>query len=219
MQDDFPPLPPSPPPSPALRVVETAFLASTAALIWILSYTPLAPFMRLFFPIPVALAVMRWDPRTGAMALVVSALLLTVLMGPTRSILYVIPYGLLGYCCACLWRQRLSWYLSLVSGAALSTFGLVFQLLLSSLLLGENLWTYLTIQLTGLTNWLLDMSLGRFGLYWVAEPWMVQGVVLGFIAFNSLVYAFTVHLVAALVMEHFRCPLPPPPKWVQFLLD
>ncbi len=219
MQDDFPPLPPSPPPSPALRVVETAFLASTAALIWILSYTPLAPFMRLFFPIPVALAVMRWDPRTGAMALVVSALLLTVLMGPTRSILYVIPYGLLGYCCACLWRQRLSWYLSVVSGAALSTFGLVFQLLLSSLLLGENLWTYLTIQLTGLTNWLLDMSLGRFGLYWVAEPWMVQVVVLGFIAFNSLVYAFTVHLVAALVMEHFRCPLPPPPKWVQFLLD
>ena len=219
MQDDFPPLPPSPPPSPALRVVETAFLASTAALIWILSYTPLAPFMRLFFPIPVALAVMRWDRRTGAMALVVSALLLTVLMGPTRSILYVIPYGLLGYCCACLWRQRLSWYLSVVSGAALSTFGLVFQLLLSSLLLGENLWTYLTIQLTGLTNWLLDMSLGRFGLYWVAEPWMVQVVVLGFIAFNSLVYAFTVHLVAALVMEHFRCPLPPPPKWVQFLLD
>ncbi len=219
MQDDFPPLPPSPPPSPALRVVETAFLASTAALIWILSYTPLAPLMRLFFPIPVALAVMRWDPRTGAMALVVSALLLTVLMGPTRSILYVIPYGLLGYCCACLWRQRLSWYLSVVSGAALSTFGLVFQLLLSSLLLGENLWTYLTIQLTGLTNWLLDMSLGRFGLYWVAEPWMVQGVVLGFIAFNSLVYAFTVHLVAALVMEHFRCPLPPPPRWVQFLLD
>jgi len=219
VQDDFPPLPPSPPPSPALRVVETAFLASTAALIWILSYTPLAPFMRLFFPIPVALAVMRWDRRTGAMALVVSALLLTVLMGPTRSILYVIPYGLLGYCCACLWRQRLSWYLSVVSGAALSTFGLVFQLLLSSLLLGENLWTYLTIQLTGLTNWLLDMSLGRFGLYWVAEPWMVQVVVLGFIAFNSLVYAFTVHLVAALVMEHFRCPLPPPPKWVQFLLD
>ncbi|MFS8868735.1 DUF2232 domain-containing protein [Synechococcus sp. H65.1] len=219
MQDDFPPLPPSPPTSPALRVVETAFLASTAALIWILSYTPLAPLMRLFFPIPVALAVMRWDPRTGAMALVVSALLLTVLMGPTRSILYVIPYGLLGYCCACLWRQRLSWYLSVVSGAALSTFGLVFQLLLSSLLLGENLWTYLTIQLTGLTNWLLDMSLGRFGLYWVAEPWMVQVVVLGFIAFNSLVYAFTVHLVAALVMEHFRCPLPPPPKWVQFLLD
>lgn len=219
MQDDFPPLPPPPSRSPALRVVETAFLASTAALIWILSYTPLAPFMRLFFPIPVALAVMRWDPRTGAMALVVSGLLLTVLIGPTRSILYVIPYGLLGYWCARLWQQRLSWYVSVVSGAVLSALGLIFQLVLSSLLVGENLWIYVTIQLTGLTNWLLDVSLSRWGVYWVAEPWMVQVVVVGFIAFNSLIYVFTVHLVAALVMEHFRCPLLPPPKWVQFLLD
>lgn len=171
MQQDFPPLPPPPPRSPALRVVETAFLASTAALIWILSYTPLAPFMRLFFPIPVALAVMRWDPRTGAMALAVSALLLTVLMGPTRSILYVIPYGLLGYWCARLWRRRLSWYVSVASGAALSAFGLVFQLLLSSLLVGENLWTYVTIQLTGLTNWLLDVSLAG----WACTGWQNPG--------------------------------------------
>jgi uncharacterized protein YybS (DUF2232 family) len=153
------------------------------------------------------------------MALVVSGLLLTVLIGPTRSILYVIPYGLLGYWCARLWQQRLSWYVSVVSGAVLSALGLIFQLVLSSLLVGENLWIYVTIQLTGLTNWLLDVSLSRWGVYWVAEPWMVQVVVVGFIAFNSLIYVFTVHLVAALVMEHFRCPLPPPPKWVQFLLD
>ncbi|MFQ3585911.1 MAG: DUF2232 domain-containing protein, partial [Cyanobacteriota bacterium] len=111
------------------------------------------------------------------------------------------------------------WYVSVLSGALISAFGLIFQLLLSSLLVGENLWTYVTIQLTSLTNWLLDVSLSWLGVYWVAEPWMIQVVVVGFIGFNSLIYVFTVHLVAALVMEHFRCPLPPPPKWVQFLLD
>ncbi|MDX2273142.1 MAG: DUF2232 domain-containing protein [Cyanobacteriota bacterium] len=216
---EFPSLPPPPPRPPALRLVETAFLASTAVLAWILSLTPLAPIVRLFFPIPVALGVMRWDPRTGWMTLVVSGLLLTILMGPTRSILYVIPYAWIGQWCGELWKQGRSWYWSMLVGSLISTGGLIFQFVFSSVMLGENLWTYLTIQLTNLTNWLLDITLSRLGIYWVADPWMIQVTVIGFIALNSVIYVFTVHLVAALVMERLRCPLPPPPRWVQFLLE
>jgi uncharacterized protein YybS (DUF2232 family) len=209
----------SPPPSDPLYLVESAFLASTAVLVWLLSYSPLGPFVRLFFGIPVALGVMRWDPRTGLLTLVVSGLLLTIILGPTRSVLYVVPYGILGYWCGRLWRQGSSWYLSVLTGAGISTFGLMFQFLLSSLLVGENLWAYLTIQLTGFTNWILDLALSGLGIYVVAQTWMIQISVVGFIALNSVIYVFTVHLVAALVMERLKCPLPLPPKWVQFLLD
>lgn len=213
---DFPPLLPKPSP---LYLVESAFLSSTAVLVWLLSYTPLMPVARLFFSLPVALAIMRWNFRTGGLTLVVSALLLTILLGPTRSILYVIPYGLLGYWCGRLWKRGSSWYLSILTGSLISTFGLVFQFLLSSILVGENLWRYLMIQLTGLSNWLLDFILSGFGIYVTATPLVLQIVVVGFVAVNSLVYVFTVHLVAALVLERLRCPLPEPPRWVQFLLE
>ncbi len=216
LEADYPPLPPKP---ASLYLVEAAFLASTNVLVWLLSYTPIAPFARLFYPVPVVLAIMRWDRRTGLLTLTVTGLLLTILLGPTRSVFYLIPYGVLGYWCGCCWKDQRSWYISLLSGAAISTLGLVFQFLLSSILVGENLWTYLTIQLTSLTNWLLDVTLSWLEIYLAATPLMIQITVIGFIALNSLIYVFTVHLVAALITERFNCPLPAPPTWVKFLLE
>ncbi|MEN9204362.1 MAG: DUF2232 domain-containing protein [Thermostichales cyanobacterium SZTDM-1c_bins_54] len=198
----------------ARRQVEAAFLASTAALLWLLSFTPLLPLVRLLFPLPVALAVLRWDPRTGAMTVAVATLLLTLLIGPTRSVLYCMPYGILGWQCGRLWRQQRSWYRSLADSTLLMTLGLIFQLSLSSLLVGENLWSYVTLQLTGLTNGLLSW----LGLEVVAPLLLVQGVIVGFIAFNSLIYALTMHLIAAMLMERLQCPLPLPPPWLMALL-
>ena len=80
-----------------LRLVETAFLASTASLIWLVNYYfPLGPLLRVFFPVPIALVYLRWGYRASWMSALVSGLLLSVLMGPTRSILYVIPFGVMG---------------------------------------------------------------------------------------------------------------------------
>ena len=91
-----PPSPPLPQRSPrnrrTLMVVETAFLASTGSLIWLINYYfPLGPVLRIFFPVPVALAYLRWGSRAAWMTAVVSGLLLSVLMGPTRSIVFLIP--------------------------------------------------------------------------------------------------------------------------------
>jgi uncharacterized protein YybS (DUF2232 family) len=42
-------------------MVETAFLASTAALIWLVNtYFPPGPILRLLFPLPMALVYLRW---------------------------------------------------------------------------------------------------------------------------------------------------------------
>ena len=204
----------------ALRLVEISFLASAAALAWVVTIylNPTLPLLRLFFPLPVAISILRWDWRTGRMALAVSTLLLTVLIGPTRSIVYLMPYGLLGFLCGCMWQRQLSWYWSVLSGSVLSTLGLIFQLALSSVLVGENLWAFFTLQLTGFSNWLLDVTLGRLGLHVAASALTIQVAIVALVLLNSLVYVFTVHLVAALVMEKLGKSLPPPPRWVQLLL-
>ncbi|MHC5831106.1 MAG: DUF2232 domain-containing protein, partial [Nostoc sp.] len=49
-----------------LRMVETAFLASTASLIWFINfYFPLGPVLRIFFPVPIALVYLRWGKRAA----------------------------------------------------------------------------------------------------------------------------------------------------------
>ena len=72
-----------------LEMVETAFLASTGSLIWLINYYfPLGPILKMFFPIPIALVYLRRGFRASWMAALVSVLLLSVLMGPTRSIIF-----------------------------------------------------------------------------------------------------------------------------------
>ena len=187
---------------------------------WLVSIylNPALPLVRLFFPLPVAIAVLRWDVRAGQKCLAVSTLLLTVLLGPTRSIIYLMPYGTMGLWLGWQWQRRQSWVYSVGTGSLLSSFGLIFQLLLSSLLVGENLWALFTLQLTGLVNWLLDVSLSWLGIHLVATVALVQLTIVGLVVVNSIIYVFTLHLVAALVVEKLGQSLPPPPRWVEFLL-
>ncbi|XGB41003.1 MAG: hypothetical protein LVS60_11490 [Nodosilinea sp. LVE1205-7] len=69
-----------------LVMVETAFLASTAALIWLVNtYFPPGPILRILFPLPVALVYLRWGARAAWMTALVTGLLLAVLMGPPAA--------------------------------------------------------------------------------------------------------------------------------------
>lgn len=78
---------PTGPQSGPVAMVETAFLASTAALIWLVNtYFPPGPVLRVFFPLPMALVYLRWGPRAAWMSALVAGLLLAVLMGPPRKI-------------------------------------------------------------------------------------------------------------------------------------
>ncbi len=103
-------------------MVETAFLASTASLIWLINYYfPLGPLLKIFFPIPIALVYLRRGNRASWMAAMVSGLLLLVLMGPTRSIIFLMPYGLMGVLLGACWRRKVSWLFSIVLGALIGS--------------------------------------------------------------------------------------------------
>ncbi|MEB3310989.1 MAG: DUF2232 domain-containing protein [Snowella sp.] len=199
-----------------LAMVETAFLASTASLIWLINYYfPLGPVLTIFYSVPIALVYLRWGHRAATKGVIVAGLLLSVLMGPTRSIVFLIPYGLLSLQLGFCWRRQAPWVFSVFSGSLIGTFGFFFRVWLFSILLGENLWQYAIIQMTSLVDWLfLKLNI-------LAQPEfaLVQAIAILMIFFNNLVYVFVVHLVALLVFDRLGNAIPRPPQWVQTILD
>jgi uncharacterized protein YybS (DUF2232 family) len=215
-------LPPELPPRPAQAIstralVETAFLASTTALMTLVSFyiQPFWAILRIFFAIPVALAFMRWNRRTAWMTCIVSTLLLAVLLGPPRALQFLMPFGLLGVLLGYLWKRRMPWWVSIGWGTLLGLGGQFFQIGLLSILSGDNLWLYANQQGTSLFNWLM----GVFGWMLEANIVAVQALVVCLYLLNALIYNFTVHLVAYLLFERMGTPIPDPPEWVQVLVE
>lgn len=199
-----------------LEMVETAFLASAASLIWFVNfYFPLGPLLRIFFPVPIALVYLRWGSRAAWMAALVSGLLLSVLMGPTRSILFVMPYGLLGVLLGSAWRRRSRWAISIGLGTLLGVVGSFFRLWLLSLLSGEDAWVYLITTVTQLADWLFV----RLGLLSEPSVLIIQVLAIAVVFVQNLIYLFVVHLAAWLLLDRLGSPIPRPPNWVQVFMD
>jgi uncharacterized protein YybS (DUF2232 family) len=197
-------------------MVETAFLASAASLVWLINYYfPVGPVLKIFFPIPIALIYLRRGNRASWMTAIVSGLLLLVLMGPTRSIIFLMPYGLMGVQLGACWRRKVSWLFSIVLGALIGSVGIFFHFWLTSILVGENLWIYVITQITEIADWLF------FKLGILAQPnfVLVQTLACGLIIINNLVYLFAVHLVALMLLDRLDNPISRPPEWVRVLLD
>lgn len=211
-------------PTPPLSLVETAFLASAAGLIWLVSYyLSLSPWMRILFPTPIALVYLRWGGRAAWMAAIVTSLLLSVLMGPYLSLLFFIPYGLLGVQLGALWKRGASWGTSIGLGTLVSTLSFFFRVWLLSIFLGEDIWAYLTNRIADFVDWIVSLlvswnilGIGAFGR---PDLTLVQLLTLGAVLLSDVVYLFTVHLGAWVLLNRLGNPIPDPPEWVQVLLE
>lgn len=210
--------------TPPLVMVETAFLASTASLLWLVSYyLSIGPWMRILFPVPIALVYLRWGLRASWMSAVVSGLLLSVLMGPYLSILFCVPYAFLGVQLGAMWSRRAPWLPSIALGTLISTFGFFFRMWFFSIFLGEDLWNYLTNRITDFIRWILNylVDWGIVGIDVLGQTnlTVVQIFTVALVLISDLIYLFTVHLAAWLLLERLGNPIPAPPRWVQVLLD
>ncbi|GAB4368702.1 MAG: hypothetical protein Kow00121_08070 [Elainellaceae cyanobacterium] len=211
-------------PTPALVMVETAFLASTASLLWLVSYyLSIGPWMRILFPTPIALVYLRWGKRAAWMSAIVSGLLLSVLMGPYLSLLFFVPYGLLGIQLGAMWKRHSPWFPSIGIGTLIATFGFFFRVGLLSIFLGEDLWAYLTNRITDFLQWgisyLVDWGWVGVELLGQTNLTVVQIMTLVMVLCSDIVYLFTVHLAAWLLLDRLGNPIPDPPEWVQALIE
>lgn len=207
-----------------ISLVETAFLASAASLLWLVSYyLSISPWMRILFPIPIALVYLRWGLRSAWMTTVVTCLLLSVLMGPYISLLFLVPYGLLGVQLGALWKRGASWYVSISIGALLSTTSFFFRVWLLSVFLSQDVWEYLNNRIADFLEWILTflVNWGVVGVELLGRPdvTVIQLMTLGALLLSDMVYLFTVHLGAWLLLEKLGNPIPEPPEWVQVLLE
>lgn len=208
-------VPPNPVDKP-LPMVETAFLASATALIWYINtYFPLGPLLRIFFPIPTALIYLRWGNRSAWMSAWVTTLLITVLMGPPRSIQFFMPYGVVGVILGGLWKRQVSWAISMGWSILVMAIGFFFQLNLLSLLVGTNLWIYINRQITGFLDWVVI----KLGLLLQPDMVVIQLFAVGLILLNAFLYILLVHLVAWLVFDRIGVSIPDPPLWLQTFLE
>jgi uncharacterized protein YybS (DUF2232 family) len=199
-----------------LMMVETAFLASTAALLWLINfYFPLGPVFRICFPIPIALVYLRWNLRAAWMAAGVASLLLSILMGPVRSLFFLVPSGLLGVLLGFCWRRGANWGVSIGLGSIVNSIGFFFRVGLTSVLLGEDLWVYATTQVTRLLDWVAV----RFNQIYQPELATVQALAVVLVLLQSVLYLFIVHLVAWYILDRLGAKLPAPPRWVQVMLE
>lgn len=202
-------------PKPALVVVETAFLASATAIIFLINFYFPLPFVRLLYPLPIVLVYLRWGGRSAWVAVIVTALLLTILMGPTRSLQYLIPHGLQGVLLGYLWRRGVSWFVSVPIGTMLGSLGTTFQLVLVSVLLGENVWLYSLVQASNFLNWLLP----QLGILDQPDLLAIQALAIAGIIGSNFIYLLLVHIGAWLLCERLQISIPAPPQWLEALLQ
>jgi len=170
------------------EMVETAFLASTTAMLFLINfYFPLGPLLRMLFPLPTALA---------------------------RSIQYIVPHGLVGVTLGYLWKRDFPWSGSLSIATMIGSVGTAFQFAFLSVLMGENVWNYSIAQITGLLNWIMQL----FGSLEQPDFATIQIFAIAAIIFSNFAYQLLVHLVAWIVLVRLGNPIPSPPKWIESLL-
>jgi len=199
-----------------IALVESAFLASTASLIWLIDYYfRLGPFLKMLFPLPIALIYLRRGKRSSIITTIVCGLLLAILMGPPRSIVYLIPYGLMGIQLGALWKNNSNWYLSIFMASVIGCFGFFFRFWLFSILLGEDLWIYVVTQIASLADWIFL----KLGILAEPTPMMIQILILLVVLVNNIIYSLTVHLLGLLMFDRLNNPIPRPPQWIKTILD
>lgn len=199
----------------ALVLVETAFLASTTTFCFLITFYFFVPLSQNFYPLPPALAYLRWGGRSAVITVTVAFLLVFILMGPTRSLQYLIPHGLLGILLGYLWRRGVPWGVSLGLGTIVALGGTIFQLALLSVLIGENVWTFSIAQVSNFLNWLWQL----FGSLDQPDETAIQVLAGLSIGGRALVNNFLSHLLAWLLFDRLQVAIPAPPKWLEALWD
>ncbi len=201
-------------PSKTLIMVETAFMSSACALLWLIDYYfPFGPFLRVLFPLPIVLLYLRCGARASWMSVLVSGLLLSILMGPPRSVIFTIPFALIGVQLGFCWRRGANWIVSIFLGTLLYILGFFFRFWLFSIIIGEDLWRYIVNQVTEFLQWAF-LNLGI-----LAQPnnLMVQAGTILLVTATGILYLVTVHVAAYLILERMKQPMPRPPAWLENL--
>ena len=203
--------------SQALDLIEPAYLASLASLLWIaLYYLPVGgALLRLILPLPISLLQLRRGTKVALDGILIQILLLIILMGPIRGPLFLFPYGILSFWLGWCWIKNKSWWFSLFSGILIGTSGFLIRVFALSILVGENLWALVTRASYGLIQKfasIIDTS-------WSPSITLIQLVAIFLVIFQEFVYVLTIHIIAYAVFPRLKSSIPQPPNKISGFVD
>ncbi len=190
-------------------LVETSYLSSATALIWIaLYYLPIGgAFFRIALPLPLALLQIRRGTKAGVDGVFLTVLLLSILMGPLRGPLILFPYAILSFWLGFCWYKRYSWWLSWFVGVLIGTLGFIIRVFALSILVGENLWVIITRAGASIIEKFLDLT----NIIFVPDVIQIQIVGVSLIVLQEIIFVLTLHLIAFWIFPRLKAHVPAPP--------
>ncbi|KAG2434726.1 hypothetical protein HXX76_007616 [Chlamydomonas incerta] len=186
-------------------------LAAVSGLAYLLStILKLETSLGYFLPLPVVLASMRGGGRAGWRTMSATCFLLVVLLGPLRAASYLWLHGLLAATLGSLWKARCGFWTCIAAGAVVRMFGQFAYLLMSSVMMNENMWA---LMLSNVYN-MLDQISASLNISGAPSPLLVSCMVGSLLLVNSLTYNFLVQLVYRMLLGGMGYDLGPVPPLV-----
>lgn len=148
------------------------------------------------FPMPVVIAAARHGDGAARRVMLIASLLLFVISGPLRSMNYLFLHGVMAYTLGALWNRRRTWWVTIPASAAARSAGIFGSLILSSLILRENVMGLLVTQMYGL----LDQVAANIGATFMPSIGWVWAIAVFFVLVNSLSYVVILHAVYTIVL-------------------
>ncbi|KAK0572951.1 hypothetical protein LWI29_000900 [Acer saccharum] len=131
-----------------LRLVECSMFAAVTGLVYFLSNSlSIENYFGCFFSLPIVISSMRWGVAAGRKTMVATAMLLLVLSGPVKALIYILTHGILGFTMGSLWRLGANWGLSIFLCTIARAVGAMGYILTSSFLIRENILGLITISI------------------------------------------------------------------------
>ena len=173
------------------------------------------------FPLPMVLAGVRHGRRGCLLTFCIASVLLVVLAGPIRTASFILMHGTVGVATGLACAADLPWTPAVLLTAVARTAGAIGTVLLSSAVVGENMFVLVASQAYGI----VDACLGAVGA--AASP-SLSAIAIGttvLIFTNCIIYCFLLYLLFSLVVRQVQCggvtanlrPTLRPPKRVQKL--
>lgn len=128
-------------PTPARRVAEGAMLVATAVIFGLsAAYLPLVWLVALFlWPVPLALLVRRFGPGFGLMGVLLTAILLSLFIGPVGALIMLLNMGGVGFWYGYAARRDVRPGLSVLGGVVIAAVSMLVLILFSSAIAGLQL--------------------------------------------------------------------------------
>ena len=182
---------------PTRLVVETAMLAAMSSLFFHLSASfRLETYLGSLFPLPIVIASARWGDVAAWRTLLVAFLLLNLLSGPLRASNYGCLHGFTGLALGLCWKRKLSWVYSVPISAFARTVGVFSSLMISSLMIRENVFRLMVVQVYAL----IDQICATLGATFVPNLTAILCMAFFFVILNSLSYTLILHLVYSIAL-------------------